>query len=83
MTREQFEQALDGHRLWIRENWKGGPRWYLVRRNGRTKTWLKKSNAHRWEVPIKYKLNACLSVGDYNIEMLSNSLRANPGPGHE
>lgn len=82
-TFEEFQQALDGHRLWIVENWKGGPRWYLVRRNGATKRWLKKSNSHRWEIPIKYKLNVCLRIGHDNFDMWKDRFKAGVGPDHE
>jgi hypothetical protein len=78
MTREQFEQALDQRRLWLKENWHNGPRWYLVRRNGRTKTWAK--DRGRWEVPIKWKLRETLRVGDWNIDTLDERFKVNPGP---
>ena len=65
MTRLEFEQALDTHRLWIREDWSSGPRWYLLRRNGRTKLWAR--SPHRWEIPVKYKLKECMKVSDKTL----------------
>lgn len=79
-TFEDFQAALDAKRLWIKEEWNKGPRWYLVRRNGMTKRWLGKKNSHRWEIPIKWKLDTCKRIGDYNFEMWKDQFYAAPGP---
>jgi hypothetical protein len=55
MTKQEFEKALDENRLWIREHTVQGRKNYLVKRNGRTKTWTTKGGRGRWEVPIKWK----------------------------
>jgi hypothetical protein len=76
MTQEEFEAALDGRRLWIRE-WEGlRARWYLVRRNGVTKTW--KKDGSKWTVPIKWKLKSTARVTEKTG--LDDWFKANPGP---
>jgi hypothetical protein len=76
MTREEFETALDAHRLWIQEWPNGKCRWYLVRRNGRTRTW--KKDAARWEIPIKWKFR---STGRVNEKYpLEPTFKQEPGP---
>lgn len=74
MTRTEFEAALDGHILWVKENWQEGPRWYMVRRNGKTKTWARDKN--RWKIPVKWKLKQCFTIGDHNLEELSEYFRS-------
>jgi hypothetical protein len=49
MTREAFEAALDHAQLWT----KVGSKWYLVRRNGRTRLW--KSDPGRFLIPVKFR----------------------------
>lgn len=73
VTREEFKAALDEHKLWVKENWNDGPRWYLARRNGRTKTWSR--DKKRWRTPIKWKLKTCFSISDTNIEEMSQYFR--------
>ena len=65
VTKQEFELALDGHRLWVREDWSSGPRWYLLRRNGRTKLWVR--SPERWEIPVKYKLKECMKVNEKTL----------------
>lgn len=60
MTREQFEAALDGGTLETRILQRGGPRWYRVRRNGRTQTW--KRSPSRFEIPIKFRYRDTMRV---------------------
>jgi hypothetical protein len=76
MTREEFEKALDEHRLWIIEYGGKGQRNYLVRRNGATKTW--KKDPTRWEVPVKWKFNNTARVSDKLV--LDAWFKAQPGP---
>lgn len=76
MTREEFETALDEHRLWIVEYQVQGRKNFLVRRNGRTKTWAK--DASRFEIPIKWKLRNTARINEKVA--LSAWFVINPGP---
>jgi hypothetical protein len=76
MTRQEFETALDEHRLWIGEYIMKSQRWYLVRRNGRTKTW--KTRPDRWEVPIAWKYRNTARI-DEKVQ-LEAWFKAQPGP---
>jgi hypothetical protein len=76
MTREEFETALDERRLWIVEYQVQGRRNYLVRRNGRTKTW--KTDPNRFEIPIKWKLRNTARINE-KVE-LNAWFVTQPGP---
>lgn len=74
----EFETALDERRLWIKEHQNGNPKYYLVRRNGRTKLWRKVENEHRWEIPIKWKLNNTARISEkFDLDAW---FKAQPGP---
>lgn len=63
MTRQEFETALDTGKLWIIEYQSKGRKDYLVRRNGRTKTW--KMWHDRWEIPIKWKFKDTARIDEH------------------
>ena len=52
VKREDVEQALDSHELWVRVYARIGiTRYWQCRRNGSTKRWIK--DADRFRIPIK------------------------------
>lgn len=66
MTRETFEAALDEGRLFTKIIWlRGEPKWYLCRRNGKTRTW--KSDPARFEIPIKFRLRDFMVIRAENF----------------
>lgn len=58
MTREEIEKALDEGRLWMQVR---GGRWWICRRNGKTRTW--KRTVFRFEIPIKAGLKVTGRIG--------------------
>ena len=60
MTREAFEAALDTGQLWTRVQSRDGNKWYLCRRNGRTRTW--KREPDRFSIPVKFRFRDTMRV---------------------
>jgi len=63
MTQQEAENALDSGRLWCMVSWSyTNPRYWLCRRNGPTKTWVREPK--RFRIPVK----AGLRVHSYVTE---------------
>jgi hypothetical protein len=61
-TREQLETALDAHNLYAHM---GGGRYWRLRRNGRTQTWV--HSPERFRIPVKAGLRSTGRITEANM----------------
>lgn len=79
VDRHDLEKALDAGKLYI--NIYGGPKWWLVRRNGRTQLW--KRTPDRFRIPVKAGFkNHHQIVSGINMETLRIADSREAAEGH-